>query len=64
MTKMSFAFLNIKSVAKPALILLSMCNTMESVAVAAEQGSRLQQVRTWSNVTAMGSEIKERSCLL
>jgi len=37
---------------------------MESTAMTAEQqGPRLQQVRICSNATAVGTEIKERSCL-
>jgi len=43
---------------------MSKHNMMESTATTAEQkGSRLQQVRTCSNATAVGTEIKERSCL-
>jgi len=38
--------------------------TMESAATTAEQqGPRLQQVRICSNTAAIGTEIKERSCL-
>ena len=40
------------------------CNAMESAATTAEQqGPRLLQVRICSNAGAMGTEIKERSCL-
>ena len=39
-------------------------NTMRSTAMTAEQqGPRLQQVKVCSNATAVGREIKERSCL-
>jgi len=38
---------------------------MESTAMTAkQQGPRLQQVRIRSNATAMGTEKKEKSCLL
>jgi len=37
---------------------------MESTAVTSEkQGTRLQEVTICSNLRAMGTEIKERSCL-
>jgi len=39
------------------------CNTMESAAMIAEQqGPRLQQVRTYSNATAVGTETTDRLC--
>ena len=43
---------------------LSPCTGMESTAMTAEQQDpRMQQVRACPNATAVGTEIKERSCL-
>ena len=40
------------------------CNAMESAAITAEQQDpRMQQVRACPNAAAVGTEIKEKSCL-